>query len=211
MIKQNLKHSSPEDSTISRQTRNAFIAATLFSLAAIVNFVVSLKISLSTKAIISFADTVAVFIFMLFTIASAIIIRKGQKEKGIWLLLISFVLTLALRNAFTAGLSIVFGTLIMSITPLIGLLTLKAKLFNRTLSLGIISAAFYLVFDILASRYLPHYRQLSETVEPMVMTITVIAIILTLAFIAALFIQLFRKHPKAPPKHRNSHSSRFRC
>ena len=187
---QNLKQSSLEESTISRQTRNAFITALIFTVAALINFVVSLQISFTTRAVISYLDSVVVLIFVFLTTFSAIVIRNGKKEKGIWLLLISLALTLALRNALIADLDIIFSVLVATIVPFIGLLTLKPKFFARVLSLGIFSSSFYLIFDILAARYLPPYRQLSENIELMVRTMTVAAVIIPLI----LTISLFRQH-----------------
>ena len=189
MTEKNLMQTSSENITISRQTRNAFIIAIGFNVAALINFVVSLQLSLRAKTVIASADTIVVFLFVITTIFSAVFIRKGQKNKGVWLLLFSFVLMLALRNAFTTGLGIIFSILSITLIPFIGLLTLKTKSFNRTLSLGLLSSSFYLIFDILATRYLPPYRQLSENVEIMVKTITIISIIITFAFIIALYKQ----------------------
>ena len=189
MTEQNLKQPSLKESTISRQTRNAFAAAIGFSIAAIINLIVSLKLSLSLRTIISFADSVVVFLFVIFSILSAVIIRKGQKEKGVWLLLGSLVMTLAFRNAFTTNLGVVFGVLAATLVPFIGLLTLNPKTFNRTLALGILSGSFYLAFDILVTRYYPNFRQLSENVEIMGRTIAIVATIILFAFIITLYKQ----------------------
>lgn len=189
MTNQNLNQSSPEESTISRQTRNAFAAALIFTAATSIGFIVSLQISLSTRAIISFADTIIVFAFFVYSIISARLIRKGQKEKGVWVLLISFVIALALRNALTAGLGVIFGIFAVVLAPFIGLLTLKPETFNRTLALGIFSGSFYLIFDILVSRYLPPYRRLSEDVEMMVRIISILVVVLTLIYIFTLIRQ----------------------
>ena len=189
MNKENFKENSYEDMSISRQTRNAFIAAVAVTIAAIINFFISLQISVNTKAFISIADTITVFLFVGAAIYSTITIQKGQKEKGIWVLLISIVLTLALRNALTTDLGILFGLFSAVLIPFIGLLTLKPQSFNRTLSLGLLSGSFYLGFDILVSRYLSPYRQLSVNVEVLGRSITILAIIVTLAFLVALYRQ----------------------
>jgi len=180
---------SIEESTISRQTRNAFTAAVAFALAALVNLGSSLRISLQSKTLISALDTAVVFVFLIATIISAVIIRKGKKEKGVWLLLISFVITIALRNAFTAGLGIVFGVLPATLVPFIGLLTLKQEKFNYTLGLGIFSGSFYIIFDILASSYLPPYRQSIEDIPAMATIITIISVIVAFVFLIALYKQ----------------------
>ncbi len=180
---------SIKESTISRQTRNAFIAAITFLFAALVNLAGSLGISLRNKTLISALDTTVVFLFVLTTIISAALIRKGKKEKGIWLLLISFVTTIAVRNALTAGLGIVFGVLPATLVPFIGLLTLKQEKFTYTLGLGIFAGSFYIIFDVLASSYLPPYRQAAEDV-PMIKTIiTFISVVVALIFIITLYKQ----------------------
>ena len=189
MTKQILKQPQLEESTISRQTRNAFFTSIAFTIAALVNFGVSFKISLNLKTPLSIADTVVVFLFVISTIISAVIIRKGQKEKGVWFLLAAVVITLALRNAFTAGLGVIFGILAATLIPFVGLLTLNPKTFNRTLALGILSGSFYLAFDILTARYLPNSRQLSENVALMIRTISIVAAIITIAFIITLYKQ----------------------
>ena len=189
MSEKNFKQ-TPEDMTISRQTRNAFATAILFTVASLINLIVSLRISLETQALISFADTVVVFLFFIMTIISATVIRKGEKRKGVVILLISFAITLAFRNAFTAGLGFLFGFLAITITPLMGLLTLKPKDFNRTLTMGLILSSFYLSFDILASTSpLASYRQLTENVETMVRATTILAITVSLIYLVALYLQ----------------------
>ncbi len=189
MANQNLNHPSSEESTISRQTRNAFLTSVLFTVAAFANFVVSLRVSLETKHLASFGDTGLVFIFVALCIWSATLIRGGRKERGIWLLLLSFVVTLAVRNMLNEGLGAIFGLLVATLVPFIGLLTLKPKHFNRTLTLGIVSGSFYLLFDIFVSRYLPRYRQTLENVDAMARMITVLAISITLIYVFVLVRQ----------------------
>jgi GAF domain-containing protein/HAMP domain-containing protein len=184
-----LEQQSIEESTISRQTRNAFTAAIALTLAALVNLAGSLRISLQSETLISSLDTVVVAIFAVIALISAVIIRKGKREKGVWLLLISFVVTIAFRNAFTSGLGIVFGVLPATLVPFIGLLTLKQEKFNYTLGLGIFSGSFYIIFDILASNYLPPYRQSIENIPIMATIITIMAIIVALIFVVALYKQ----------------------
>ncbi len=189
MTKQILQKPSSEESTISRQTRNAFFTAIIFVLASLINFAVSATVSLSSKMIVSYLDSVVTFSFFIITIISTFLIRKGKKEKGVWLLIISFVLTLALRNALTTNLDKVLGILALTTIPLIGMLTLKPEKFNLTLITGIFSSSFYVAFNILASRYLPPYRQLSEDVPTMVRTITIAVIVISLIFIITLYQQ----------------------
>ncbi len=190
MTTQSSKRISPNDITISRQTRNAFFTAIIFIFAAIVNFFVSLKISLANPTSVSIADSVVVFSFVIFSIFSAVLIRAGKKDKGVWLLLGSVSITLALRNALTADISIILSLLIVNLAPFIALLTLKPKFFIHAIGLGIFSGAFYLIFDILTSRYLPPYRQLPENVEIVVSSITILVIIIAFLYI----ITLFRQH-----------------
>jgi len=178
-----------KESTISRKTRNAFVSAVVFALAAIGNFFVTLRIGIAAKRVIPFIDAGVVFVFIIATIYSAIKIRNGEKRKGVWTLLVTFVITLALRNALTADLGIVFALLAVSVVPLIGLLTLPPSSFNRTLSLGLSASAFYLLFDTLASRYFPPYRQPLETVVGIRNTIAVLATIIVIAYIVALIRQ----------------------
>ena len=190
MTKQTLPSSQQQkETTISKQTRNAFVSAVLFTVGALLNFAVSLQASLKTFSITSIADTITLFLFAIITIFSATLIRKGQKEKGVWILLGSLALALGVRNALTTDLSVIFSILSISLIPLMGLLTLNPKLFNRTLSLAIFVSSFYLAFDILASRYLPPYRQQSGDVEFMVRMISVMAVLLTIGFIVALIKQ----------------------
>jgi len=189
MTKENSRETFSEESTISRKTRNAFLTAILFTFGATINFIISLRLSISTQAILSYLDTFVILIFVVLTIISAQMIRRGQKDRGIWLLLISFVLTLTVRNFFTAGLSIVFGVLAASLIPFIGLLVLKQDTFNRALGLSIGAGSLYLVSDILISRYLPPYRQTAESAETIIRAAAVMATILTIAYIFAIFRQ----------------------
>lgn len=189
IMNQKSNNQSIEESTISRQTRNAFLTSVIFIIAVFGNLVISLQTSLSTKTIISAGDTITVFIFFIITIYSARMIRQGQKEKGIWLLLRAFILTMALRNALTAGLGLIFGIVAFSLVPIIGLLTLKPETFGRVLSLGFISASFYLTFDIIVTRYLPPYRLQAESAEALIGAITIGAILIIAIFIAFLLNQ----------------------
>ncbi len=189
MREQNFKQ-TPEDMTISRQTRNAFAAAGLFSIASLISFIVSLRISLETQALISYADAIVVFLFFIMAIVSAVVIQKGKKRKGVAILLISFSITLAFRNAFTADLGLLFGFLAVTVIPLMGLLTLESKYFNRTLTLGLLLGSFYLIFDIFAATSsLDSYRQLPESVELMVRATTILAITVAFIYLVALYLQ----------------------
>ncbi|MBT3315733.1 MAG: GAF domain-containing protein [Anaerolineae bacterium] len=189
MAKQNLNRSSSEESTISRQARNAFLTTVIFVFAAVANFFASLRISLATGHWASFGGTAVVFIFVIISVFSAMLVRKGQKERGIWLLLISFVIVSAIRNALNEGLGASFGLLAATLIPAVGLLTLRPKFFNRTLALGIISGAFYLIFDIFISRYLPPYRQTLENTASMARMITFFVTVITIGYIFMLIRQ----------------------
>ena len=189
MTKENTRETFSEESTISRKTRNAFLTAVIFTLAATINFIISLRLSISTQAIVSYLDTFVVFIFVILTILSAQMIRKGQKDRGIWFLLISLAITLFLRNFLIAGLSIIFGVLAVSLIPFIGLLVLRQDLFNRSLSLSIGAGSLCLISDILISRYLPPYRQSAESAETIIRAVAILATILTVAYVFAIFQQ----------------------
>ncbi len=190
MANQNLNASpSIEESTISRQTRNAFLTAVLFAFAALVNFLVSLRVSLATGHWASFADTTMVLFFVILSIWSAVIIRSGRKERGIWVILISFVIVLFFRNAFNEGLGAIFGLLVATLVPLIGLLTLKPNFFNRTLALGIAAGSTYLLFDLFIARFLPPYRQTVENIVAMTRMISIMAILIAIIYIFVLVKQ----------------------
>jgi GAF domain-containing protein/HAMP domain-containing protein len=190
MANQNLNASlSMEGSTISRQTRNAFLTAVLFAFAALANFLVSLRVSLATGHLASFADTTIVLFFVILSIWSAVIIRSGRKERGIWAILISFVIVLFFRNAFNEGLGAIFGLLIATLVPLIGLLTLKPVFFNRTLALGIVAGSTYLLFDLFVARFLPPYRQTVENIVSMTRMISIMAILIAIIYIFVLVRQ----------------------
>ena len=189
MTKHSLHETSQKDSTISRQTRNAFAAAVVFMFAGMVNFVISLRITLFRKEFIALADTVIVFVFVILTIFSAKLIREGKKGKGVLLLLGSFIITLALRNALIAGLGMLFGALAAILIPLISLLTLKPETFNRSLIVGVASGSSYLLFDILISRYALPYRQAAENVNELITAISIMTVFLSIAYLIALYRQ----------------------
>lgn len=189
MTNKNMSQTSLSETTISRQTRNAFLAAVIFTIASFANFFVSLRISLETHAIVSYIDTVAVFSFALVSISSALLIHRGEKEKGVWRLIGSLIVVLGVRNFVNVGLGVVFGILAAILVPLIALLTLKPKYFNRTLAIGILSGSAYLLFDILVTRYLLPYRQTVEVIAPILKMVTGMAILLTLIYIFILLRQ----------------------
>ncbi len=176
-------------SSISREARNAFLVAIIFMIAVFANLVISVRISLSTRTLISVGDTISVLTLFIMSIFSARMIWQGQKDKGIWLLLNSFILTMALRNAFTADLGLIFAIIAFTLIPIIGLLTLKPDSFGRVLSLGFVSGSFYYIFDLLVTRYLPSYRQMTEIVEPLARTIIFVAILLIGFFVLFLLTQ----------------------
>ncbi len=188
MTKQNTGIVSGE-TTISRQTRNAFLTAVIFVIAATTNSVASLQISLATRSLISFVDTFVVFIFALISVFSAILIRRGEKERGVWLIIGSFLTVLAIRIVLNAGLGIIFGIFAATIVPFIALLTLKPEVFNRAFSVGILAGSAYLFFDTLAVRYLPPYRQTAENIQPMIRMATITIGVVFIIFVFLLLRQ----------------------
>ena len=189
MINQNLSPNSNRETTISRQTRYAFLTAVVFSLASFVNFILSLRISLTTRTWVSYIDTVAVFVFFAMTIYTAVLVRKGEKDRGIWQLIFTLIIVLGVRNFVNEGLSYVFAILVTVLIPFIALLTLKPKSFNRALAISISSASVYLIFDIIITRVFPGVRQSGPIVEPMARMIGIAAIILTIVYMYVLFRQ----------------------
>jgi len=185
MTEKEFKKPPSLESTISRQTRNAFLVAIIFTVAALVNLTISIRVAFTTQTLLSFADSLIVFTFIIITISSARMIHRGKKDQGIKFLLGSFIVTLALRNALTAGLGTVFGILAATLVSFIALLTLHPKEFNRAIIVGIISGAFLQAFDLLA----PAYRQSAATAETMIRSITVIASLITIAYIIIIFKQ----------------------
>ena len=186
MTKENPRENFSNESTISRRTRYAFLIAVFFIFAAIVNIVNSLRLNISTQAIASYIDTFVIFVFLILMIVSAQKIRKGQGEKGIWLLLGSLVMTLALRGALIAGLGIIFSAISISLIPLIALMTLRRDSFNRALSLSIGAASFYIAYDFVISSFLPAYRLTAETAAPIIRATSIIAVLLVVAFVYTL-------------------------
>ena len=179
MINQNFSQSAPQETTISRQTRNAFVTAVVVSLGALVNFFLSVRVSFSTHSIVSYIDTIVVFVFVLIAISSAVLVRKGERERGVWRLIISLAIMLGIRNFVNVGMGAFFSVLTIVLIPLVALLTLKQKDFNRALAVGIFAGAIYLIFDILISRFLPPYRQGGETIAPLIQMITIMSGLLT--------------------------------
>ena len=181
----NQKESSQEDTTISRQTRNAFLIASLFTVVALVNLVISIRATLASNELLSRADSLVAFIFLISAISSTRIIHRGKKDQGIKFLLISLIITLVFRNAFMTGLGAVFGLMAAVSISLVALLTLRPKEFNQAIIIGALSGAFLQAFDLLA----PSYRQSLATVETIIQSITLIALLVTIAFIFLIFKQ----------------------
>lgn len=178
-----------KESTITRQTRNAFLSAALLALTAAINLITTLRVSMRAPSLLTFLDTSVVLLFVIVAVYSAVMIRNGKKKKGVWVLLVSFVVTLGIRNALISDLGIVFALLAATVVPLVGLLSLRPDEFKRALGLGLFASALYLLFDTLATRLLEPYRQMQDTVHPIAVSITVLAILLAIIYLIAIWRQ----------------------
>ncbi len=189
MTNQNLPKISSKEATISRQSRHAFLTALVFAAVSFINLIFSLRISLATKQIVSYIDAAAVVSLFIVSIHAAILIRKGEKDAGIWQIIYAVILVLGIRNLVNANMSYVFSVLVAVLLPLITLTTLKQEHFNRGLVLGLAAASIYLVFDILFNRYFPDLRQSGETVAFMQRMIWVAATVVVIGYIYVLINQ----------------------
>ena len=187
MINQNLSQSSQKESTISKEARYAFLIAIAFAVAGFLNFFASLRISLETQIPVSFIDAIAILIFAIAALSSSMSIRAGEKERGVWRLIIGFAVTLGIRNFVNEGMVYLFAALVIVMAPLTALLTLKKDKFNRALWIGIIAGSAYLAFDLLVVRFVPGYRQGGETIEPMFRIAPYILVALGTTFVFLLF------------------------
>lgn len=177
------------ESTITRQARNAFVSAVLLAVAATINLITTLRVTLAQPGLLSFLDAGILLFFVIASIYAAIIIRGGKKKRGVWVLLGAFVITLAVRNAAISDLGITFALLSASVVPLVGLLSLKPSEFRHALTLGLSASAFYLLFDTLATRFLAPYRQTLLTVKPIALSITILTGILVVVYLVAIWRQ----------------------
>ena len=182
MINQNQSPTTPQETTISRQTRNAFVTAIVFTFAALINFVASLRVSLETGAIVSYIDTLSVFLFFIFSIYAAALIRKGEKDRAIWQLVFMLIVVVSVRNFVNDGMAYVFAVLVAVLIPFVALLALKPESFNKALAVGLAAASSFLIFDILINRFVPSFRQGGESIALMSRMVTVIAILLAISY-----------------------------
>lgn len=189
MINQNSREISSKDATISRQTRYAFLTAIIFSVVSLINFTLSLQVSLKTGRIVSYIDTVAVALFFISSVYVASLVRKGQKDSGIWQLIFTLIFVLGIRNLVNADMGILFSILIAVLLPMLALITLKQDQFNRVLAISLATASLYLVLDILFSRYLPDMRQSGDAVYWLQRMTGVAVAILTVSYLYILFQQ----------------------
>ena len=189
MINQNLNPKRLKETTISRQARNAFVTAVVFSIASLINFAVSLQISIQTREIVSFIDSLAVLAFSISAMHASTLIRKGEKDRGVWQIIITLVVVLGIRTFVNSGLGYIFGILVSVLVPFVALLTLKQETFNRSLALGLVSAAGYLIFDILMEQYFPNLRQGGDDIALMARLVGTMAGLLAISYFYVLIRQ----------------------
>jgi len=150
-------------STLERRARNAFTSSIVLMIASFLMVINQTRISFQFPRWQTFADIVIIFLFFLSTIYSAILIRRGESDKGVKILVGMFLFDMVARNAVTAGLGTYFAIGAASIPPFIAITALNPKEFNKVQIYSLFASATIILYDI----YAPPYRQTIEGLESM--------------------------------------------
>ena len=154
--------SSPA-STIERRARNAFTSAIVLMVASFLMLINQTRLSFQFPRWQTFTDIAIIFLLFLSTIYSAILIRRGESDKGVKILVGMFIFDMVARNAVTAGLGVYFAIGAASIPPFIAITALNPKEFNKIQIYGLFASAAIILYDI----YAPPYRQTIEGLKSM--------------------------------------------
>ncbi len=147
---------SPKSSTPSSQQKgNALRSAIVLLVAALLNEVVASRQAIQSGNWQAWVDAGTVLLFLIAIITSIVLIRRGSVERGISLLLTSFLVTLLVRNAMTTGMGMLLGLIALTITSVIAFYSLPPDKAIRWAMAGLLAGVFYILFDL----YAPAYRQ----------------------------------------------------
>ncbi len=147
---------SPKSSTPSSQQRgNALRSAIVLLVAALLNLVVASRPAIQSGYWQAWVDAGTILLFLIAIITSIVLIRRGSVERGVSLLLTSFLVTLLVRNAMTNGMGMLLGLIALTITSAIAFYTLPPGKAIRWAVAGMLAGVFYILFDL----YAPAYRQ----------------------------------------------------
>lgn len=146
---------SNTSNTNEQQARNALRGAIVFLLAALINAVVASRQAVQSGNWQAWVEAGVVLVFLVFILVSIVLIRRRHVERGISVLIISFLITIAIRNALTANMGILYGLVALAITSALAFYTLSPDRAIRMVVTGLLAGILLVLFD----QYAPSYRQ----------------------------------------------------
>ena len=181
------KNSSSTQSTLSPDAKereqqlavNAFRGAIVFLLAAGFNAIVASRQAFQSRTWQAWTEAGVVVAFLIMILVSIIFIRRQHVERGIILLLVSFLVTIAIRNALTANMGIFYGLIALAITSAFAFYSLPPNQAIRLTVAGLLVGLFLVLFD----QYAPLYRQPAPAALLNSVPYVAIVIVVILAFL----------------------------
>jgi len=134
---------------------NALRSAIVLLLAAALNGMIALRQAIQSTKWQARLDAGTVFAFLILIIYAIFIIRRRHTQRGINLLLISFLATLFIRNALTADMGLLYGLVALTVVSVIAFYTIPPDRAIRTATVGLLMSVVLILFDL----YAPPYRQ----------------------------------------------------
>ena len=171
-MKKRLFFQLPENA--SAEAVNAFRGALVLLLAVTFNLISAIRQAMRTGAGQTWMEAGVILAFMVCIFFSIVLIRRQSVERGVNLLVASFLITLALRNSLTAGMGMLFGVIAATITMVLATYTMPSRRAVLTSVIGVLAGIFMVLFDL----YAPPYRQ-STTIS----SVPIAALVVTLIFV----------------------------
>jgi GAF domain-containing protein/HAMP domain-containing protein len=146
----------PNSSTSTSQQRsNALRTAYVLLAAALMNEVIALRQAIQSGHWQAWGDAGMVLLFLAGIATSIVLIRRGNVERGVNLLLAGFLVTLLVRNSMTTGMGTLLGLIGFTLTTAVAFITMTPNKAIRWAMVGLAAGVFFILFDL----YVPAYRQ----------------------------------------------------
>lgn len=154
------------------QPGNALRSAIVLLLAAGFNLISSIRQLIQIGTWQAGVETGVIVLFVVSILISIISIRRRQVNRGVGLLLVSFIITITLRNALTTNMGILYGLIVFAITSAVAFYTFAPSRALRIASIGLVVGILLVLFDL----YAPPYRQAATITSISYVAMAVIAI-----------------------------------
>lgn len=165
------------DTAEHQMNTNALRSAIVLLLAAAFNGMVALRQAIQSTKWQARLEAGVVFAFLILIVYAIFLIHRRHTQRGINLLLISFLVTLFIRNALTADMGLLYGLVALTVVSVIAFYTMPPDWATRTAVAGLLVGVLLILFDL----YAPAYRQSAP--EAISKSLPVVAGITSLIFI----------------------------